>query len=130
MKVTIFLTNQNIHKAVDKGIAEVLYIKDLSMENICEKILLMMSNPKYKEKIQIYSKAFRDQKETPIQRAVWWIEWTMRHPVEVIFDGYGKQLNFLQIESVDVIGFLTVVSVLALCLILFLTGKCIRVLLG
>lgn len=129
MKMKLF-SHQNIHKAVDKGIAEVLYIKDLSLENICEKILLMMSNPKYEQKLEIYSKAFRDQKETPIQRAIWWIEWTMRHPVEIIFDGYGKHLHFLQIESVDVICFLTLVVVLVLCLIMFLTVKCICVFFG
>lgn len=102
-------------------------MKDLSLDNICEKVLLMMSNPKYKEKIQIYSNAFRDQKETPLQRAIWWIEWTMRHSNENVFEGRGKDLNFLQIESVDVIGVLTIVSGLWFCVVLFLTRKCFRV---
>lgn len=113
---------------MDKGIAEVLYIKDMSLENICEKILLMMSNPKYKKNIEIYSSAFRDRKETPLQRAVWWIEWTMRHSAGFFLDKYGKNLNFLQIESVDVIGFLSVFAGLSLCAIVFLTKKCIRIL--
>lgn len=115
---------------MDKGIAEVLYITDLSTDNICEKILLMMSTRKYKEKILIYSKAFRDRKETPLQRAIWWIEWTMRHASENVFDGYGKNFNFLQIESVDVIGLLTMVVGLSLGLAVFVMRNCFRVLFG
>ena len=94
---------------MDKGVAEVLYVKDLTVENIYVKILLMMSNPKYKKKIQMLSERFRDQKETPLQRAVWWIEWTIRNPIRNDFDGPKEDLNFLQIESVDVISFLTIV---------------------
>ncbi|KAG4078371.1 hypothetical protein HA402_013081 [Bradysia odoriphaga] len=116
----------NIHKAVDKGIAEVLYVSDISIENLCEKILLMTMNPKYKEKIRIYSNAFRDQKETPLERAVWWIEWTMRHPVQTVLQGYGRDLNFFQIESMDVIGFVTIVIGLLICGIMMLVIKCIR----
>lgn len=108
---------------MDKGIAEVLYITDLSLDNICAKILLMMSSPKYKEKIQIYSKAFRDQKETPLERAVWWIEWSMRHPLGIVFEGCGKNLNLLQIESVDVIVSLTIAGGLSFCVIMFLMKK-------
>lgn len=81
-----------------------------------------MSNPKYKKKIEVYSKAFRDQKETPLERAVWWIEWAMRQPAVNVFEGNGKNLNFLQIESVDVIASLTIVS----GIMLFVTVKCFR----
>lgn len=119
------LGNQNVHNAVDKGIAEVLYASNLTLEKICEKILLMMSNPKYKRKIQIFSNAFRDQKESPLQRAVWWIEWAMRNPS--VFNGYEQDLNFLQIESVDVISFLTVVCGFLLYVTIFLVKNLCRI---
>ncbi len=119
------MSNQNIHKAVDKGIAEVLYIKDLSLDNICEKILLMMSNPTYNEKIRKYSTAFRDRMETALERAIWWIEWTMRHPTGIVFE--EKKLNFLQIESVDVISFLTITFGLFLAVVMLLIRKCFRI---
>lgn len=111
---------------MDKGIAEVLYIKDLTLDNICEKILLMMTNPKYKKKIQIFSNAFRDQKETPLQRAIWWIEWAMRNQIGNVFEGYGGDLNFLQIESVDVISFLTVACGFLIYVTFFIAKKCFR----
>lgn len=120
------LRNQNVHKAVDRGIAEVLYVNNLSIENLCEKILHMMMNPKYKEKIRIYSDAFRDQKETPLERAIWWIEWTMRHPVKNIFQSDGNSLHFFENESMDVIGFLTIVVALLICAIVLLVIKCCR----
>lgn len=115
-----------MHKAVDKGIAEVLYVSDLTLESICEKILLLMSNPKYREKMQKFTNGFRDQKETPLQRAVWWIEWSIRNPD--VFEKYEQDLNFLQIESVDVISFLTVVCGFLLYVLIFLLKHCCRIL--
>ncbi|KAJ6636848.1 UDP-glucosyltransferase 2 [Pseudolycoriella hygida] len=115
----------NIRKAVDKGIAEVLYIKDLTLENICDKISLLMFHPKYKENIEIYSNAFRDRMETPMQRAIWWIQWAMRQPRRKVYNGNEKILNFLQIESVDVIGFLIIITLISFCTMIVLTKKCI-----
>lgn len=90
----------------------------------------MTSNPKYKENIKILSKVFRDQKETPLERAVWWIEWVMRNPFRNVFEGYGQDLNFLQIESVDVISFLTIVCGFLVYVIILITWKCFRIIFG
>lgn len=100
---------QNIHKSVDKGIAEVLYFSDLTKENLYEKLHLMLTDSKFQDNIKITSKAFKDQKETPLERAVWWIEWAIRNPKVGHFKGNGQNFNFLQIESVDVYAFLTII---------------------
>lgn len=68
----------------------------------------MLTQPKYRESIKRASAAFRDQKETPLERALWWIDWVMRNPKSNHFRS-EHNLNFLQLESFDVIVFITAV---------------------
>lgn len=100
---------------MQKGIAEQLAIKDLTSSLLTEKIHQLLSDEKYKKNILAASKVFRDQPDTPLDRGIWWIEWTLRNPNAVHFKSSGADLNFIQIQSIDVIGFLTVVlAVIAL----------------
>lgn len=100
---------QHIEKSVDKRIAESLYIKDFTRENLKTKLNSLLTNPQYGVNIQITSKAFKDQKETPLERAVWWIEWAIRNPNVSYFKGNEQNLNFLQVESADVYITLTII---------------------
>lgn len=117
---------QNIHKSVDKGIAEFLYLSDLTKENLYEKLHSMLTNPKFEENIQITSKAFKDQKETPLERAIWWIEWAIRNPNVSHFKGNRQKLNFIQIESIDVYAFLTIIFSTIVCVQLWISFKILR----
>lgn len=75
----------------------------------------------YKENIKVMSKYLKDQKELPLDRALWWIEWVLRNPNSYVVN-HGKNLNFFQIQSIDVISVLTVTA-LALTYILWLLVK-------
>lgn len=75
----------------------------------------------YKENIKIISKYFKDQKELPLDRALWWIEWVLRNPSFYVRNR-GKNLHFFQIQSIDVISFLTLI-ILVLTYIIWLSVK-------
>lgn len=105
-----------------KGVAEQLTVNDLSTSTLTEKIQLLLSDKKYKTNMVAASKAFRDQKDNPLERALWWIEWVMRNPNAVHFRSSGTDLSFIQIESIDVIAFLTLISVV-LTLVFYLILK-------
>lgn len=81
----------------------------------------MLSNPMYKENIKEISKCFRDQKELPLERAIWWIEWALRNPKSHIVNR-SKNLNYFQIQSIDVISVLTVVSLT----LMYITGIMVK----
>ncbi|KAJ6644295.1 UDP-glycosyltransferase UGT5 [Pseudolycoriella hygida] len=101
----------NIRRSVAKGVADVLYIKDLSTDTLHTKVTNLLTQSKYRKQIQLASAAFRDQKETPLERALWWIEWVIRNPNANHFRAQHN-LNFLQLESFDVIAFIIVVALL------------------
>lgn len=82
----------------------------------------MLSNPMYKENIKTISKCFKDQKEMPLDRAIWWIEWALRNPNSYMVNR-GKNLNYIQIQSIDIISVLTVISLVLIYLIWLLVKK-------
>lgn len=92
-----------------KGVAEEVIAKDLSSSALTDKIKLLLFEEKYKYNTIAASKAFRDQKETPLERGLWWIEWVLRNPDAVHFKSPASDLSFFEIQSVDVIAFLTIV---------------------
>lgn len=72
------------------------------------------------------SRAFRDQKETPLERALWWIEWAMRNPNPVHFESPATELNFIHIQSIDVIAFLTLISVMIIFALFIILRKLLK----
>uniref|UniRef100_A0A182ISD2 UDP-glycosyltransferases domain-containing protein n=1 Tax=Anopheles atroparvus TaxID=41427 RepID=A0A182ISD2_ANOAO len=71
---------RNIAKSVRAGVAEKLDLWDLSTEKIRNTVLKVLEQPKYRKAMATRSNLFRDQPDTPLARAVWWVEWALRHP--------------------------------------------------
>lgn len=58
------------------------------------------------------SKRFRDQKERPIERAAWWIEWAIRNPNADYIKSPVLELGTLCGNCYDLIAFLIVTPIL------------------
>lgn len=86
----------------------------MTTENLYNRVNVLLTESKYREQITPASVAFKDQKETPLERAIWWIDWVMRNPNSNRFESSGSDLNFLQRESVDVILFVGATVLLSL----------------
>ena len=67
------------------GIAEPIEFRTMTTEIVKEKLKLILENPKYAKNMAELSARFRDQKEKPLDRAIWWIEWVLRNPNAVDF---------------------------------------------
>lgn len=88
----------------------------MTTETIKEKLHAVLYNPKYSENAKKLSARFRDQKEKPLERAVWWIEWLLRNPNAVEFmRSPVLRLGYIVGNSYDVIA---IVSLTLLLLIL------------
>lgn len=109
-----------------KGYAEQLAIKDLTSSSLTEKIKQLLSDDKYKKNILAASKVFRDQKETPLERGLWWVEWALRNPNAVHFKSSGTDLSFIQIQSIDVIAFLTLAVVMSAFILVAILTKLLK----
>lgn len=85
------------------GIAERIYWDDLSADLLHRTVNQMLNNRNYTENIKTLSKIFRDQKESPMDRAIWWIEWILRNPKPKHLKSIGHDFNSIKLQSLDVI---------------------------
>ncbi|KAG4075278.1 hypothetical protein HA402_003069 [Bradysia odoriphaga] len=119
----------NIRRSVARGFADVLYVKDLSTELLYTKLNNLLTQPKYRESVKLASATFRDQKETPLERALWWVDWVIRNPKINHFRS-EHELNFLQVESFDVIAFVTTVLLVIVFGFVWLMKTLLRLIFG
>lgn len=92
----------------------------------------MLNDPSYAKNMKLVSDLFRDQKEPPLERAVWWIEWMLRHPNATHLQSVGFEFNLIQLQSIDVLAFIFVMIWLCLwtlkiliCFLIRLAGSLI-----
>jgi glucuronosyltransferase len=72
--------HRNTYKAVNSGFAIKINFQKLNIKIFKSTILEVFENPIYRNNVRKISERFRDQKEKPLERAVWWCEFLIRHP--------------------------------------------------
>lgn len=71
----------------------------------------VLQNPEYTMNAQRVQQLVFDQHEKPLDRAIWWIEWVLRHPTENNLQSPVIQLGYIVGNSIDVIGFSTIIFI-------------------
>ncbi|XP_052591903.1 UDP-glucuronosyltransferase 2B17-like isoform X3 [Peromyscus californicus insignis] len=96
----------NIAYMVAKGAAVALNIRTMSGSDLLNALKAVIDNPSYKEKAMWLSAIHHDQPIKPLDRAVFWIEFVMRHKGAKHLRPLAYNLTWYQYHSLDVIGFL------------------------
>ncbi|XP_047998048.1 UDP-glucosyltransferase 2 [Leguminivora glycinivorella] len=92
----------NAAKAEVDGYAKKLELQHLTSEKLYEAIKEVINLPKYKTEVKYRQTLLRDQKETPLERAVYWTEYVIRHKGAYHLQSPAKDLNFVQYYLLDV----------------------------
>lgn len=77
----------------------------------------------YTDNMSVRSKRFRDQPEKPIERAVWWIEYILRHPDPVHLKSPVPKLGFLRSNLFDIV---LAVGFIACLMIMIIARMCLK----
>uniref|UniRef100_A0A182FZT7 UDP-glycosyltransferases domain-containing protein n=1 Tax=Anopheles albimanus TaxID=7167 RepID=A0A182FZT7_ANOAL len=93
---------RNLGKSVRAGVAEKIDLGDLSTEKIRNTVLKVLETPSYRQAMKVRSSLFRDQETPPLERAIWWIEWALRHPNAKTIQSPTLQLGPWRSELYDV----------------------------
>ncbi|KAF2366601.1 UDP-glucuronosyl/UDP-glucosyltransferase [Trinorchestia longiramus] len=104
----VFDQYSNAVKVVRKNLGLQLDWYTVTADQIVESINTLVNDSSYAERLRKLSAVLQDQKETPAERAVWWIEYVIRHQGAPHLQYPGKKLHFLQYICADVMLFLTV----------------------
>ncbi|XP_054584587.1 UDP-glucuronosyltransferase 2B31-like isoform X3 [Eptesicus fuscus] len=123
----------NIAHMKTKGAAVRLDFNTISSTDLLNALKTVINDPSYKESALKLSRIHHDQPVKPLDRAVFWIEFVMRHKGAKHLRPAAHDLSWFQYHSLDVIGFLlacvaTATFVITKCVLfccrkLFKTGK-------
>lgn len=109
------------------GFAEEIDFRIMTTELIKEKLQKVLEDPKYTENAKKLSVRFRDQKEKPLDRAIWWIEFLLRNPNADHMKSPVLRLGFFSGNSFDIIVFITLGTLsfllFAIILLAFYTSR-------
>ncbi|KAJ1520344.1 hypothetical protein ONE63_004542 [Megalurothrips usitatus] len=86
----------------------------------------VINNPRYRENMQRVKQTLRDQKETPLERAVWWVEYVARTGGAKHLRSPALRLRWYELWMLDVLA----AAAAAVAIALWGLGFCVRVLRG
>lgn len=98
-----------------------------SLNTICKfwilnKQIIALSHFSYAKKISAMSRGFRDQKEKPLDRAMWWIEWVIRNPNSNYMKSPVLKQGIIAGNCYDIIALVAFIIFL-ICFVIF---KCLK----
>ncbi|XP_076993273.1 UDP-glucuronosyltransferase 2A1 isoform X4 [Tamandua tetradactyla] len=110
----------NIAHMKAKGAAVDVNMNTMTSADLLRALRTVINEPSYKENAMRLSSIHHDQPVKPLDRAVFWIEFVMRHKGAKHLRPAAHDLTWLQYHSLDVMGFLLACVVTAI----FLITKC------
>ncbi|XP_027558990.1 UDP-glucuronosyltransferase 1-1-like isoform X4 [Neopelma chrysocephalum] len=110
----------NAKRVESRGAGLTLNILEMTSQDISTALKAVINDKKYKENIQRLSDLHLDRPIHPLDLAVHWVEFVMRHKGAPHLRPAAHDLNWVQYHSLDVLAFLLVVLLLSL----FISFKC------
>ncbi|KAM5272475.1 UDP-glucuronosyltransferase 2B31-like [Ctenodactylus gundi] len=110
----------NIVHIKAKGAAIRLDFITMSSTDLRNALKTVINEPSYKENAMRLSRIHHDQPVKPLDRAVFWIEFVMRHKGAKHLRVAAHDLSWFQYHSLDVLGFLLA----CVATVIFITSKC------
>lgn len=78
----------------------------------------------YRQTVKKLSSVFLDQPNKPLDRAVFWVEYVLRHKGAVHLRSAARNLNYIQYFSLDVIAVFLVIIIVDILILKALLKKC------
>ncbi|KAF5282234.1 hypothetical protein FQR65_LT14402 [Abscondita terminalis] len=101
----------NVANAELNGFAKAVFFNDLTEESFEKAITEVLSNPKYAENAKRKSKIMHDQPMKPLDTAMFWIEYVLRHNGAPHLKTSALDLCWFQMYSLDVLAFTLILLV-------------------
>ncbi|XP_029167357.1 UDP-glucuronosyltransferase 2A1-like [Nylanderia fulva] len=120
-----FYADQKFNVALleHKGVAVRLNINnDLSTESVLDAFNKILYNESYTKNMKQLSSEYRDRPVPPLDLAVWWIEYAVRHPNGNLASPLRSQ-SWVEQNLIDIYGFLLLNLIIILSVILFILKK-------
>ncbi|KAM4577438.1 UDP-glucuronosyltransferase 2A2-like [Odontesthes bonariensis] len=108
----LFDQPDNFFRMGARGVAKVLDIATVNKDIFLEALKEVLYEPSYQEKMKKLSSLHRDQPMKPMDRAMFWIEFVMRHKGAAHLRTESYKMSMIQYHSIDVMAFLLAIMLL------------------
>ncbi|XP_072759513.1 UDP-glucosyltransferase 2-like [Anoplolepis gracilipes] len=112
----------NVALLVHKGTAVQVDIKTLSKESVLGAFEEILYNESYTKNMKKLSSEFRDRPVPPLDLAVWWIEYAVRHPHGSLESPLRSQ-SWVEQNLIDIYAFLLFILIIILLIVIFVLKK-------
>ncbi|XP_063921406.1 UDP-glycosyltransferase UGT5-like [Zophobas morio] len=113
----------NMARAKSNGVASVVSFSKLSEETLFEAVNETLKNPSYRNNAKRLSSMIKDRPIQPLELAMYWIEYTMRHS-GMTFKPSSLYLYWFEMYMVDIACFLLINSLVVFLVIFGLMRIC------
>ncbi|KAB0791965.1 hypothetical protein PPYR_13926 [Photinus pyralis] len=122
MIVIPFLGDQpfNGKKVEDKGFGLTFEYSTLTKPKFKAAILEVINNPKYRESIREMTEVAKDLPMDPLEQAVWWTEYVIRHKGAKHMKSRSVNVPYYQYFLLDIVAFLLAFIILLFFLLRFI----------
>ncbi|KAJ1520340.1 hypothetical protein ONE63_004538 [Megalurothrips usitatus] len=122
-----FMVDQHgyAEKVERMGLGRRVAYTNITEDSFYEALADVIDNPRYRENMRSVQRALLDQKETPLERAVWWIEFAARSGGAPHLRSPALRLRWYELWMLDVLA----AGALCAALAVWLTARAVRALL-
>ncbi|XP_059481176.1 UDP-glucosyltransferase 2-like [Neocloeon triangulifer] len=113
----LFDQHKNAETVINAEVGVKMKYSDFTKERFDAAIKEVLNNPRYKSNAARRSEIAKDSLHTPLEEAIFWVEYVIRHKGAKHLRPAGQHLNWIQLHSIDVIAFLLAPVLLILLLI-------------
>ncbi|XP_013856438.1 UDP-glucuronosyltransferase 2B10 [Austrofundulus limnaeus] len=109
-----------------KGVAANVDFNSMTIEDLRNAINTVINDESYKENALRLSRIHHDRPMSPLDEAVFWIEFTMRHKGAKHLRVQAHELTWYQYHSLDVLSFLLTVVLLLIFIFIKTCSFCFQ----
>lgn len=103
----------------------VLQWEELTVETIVNAVHELTNNQKYRDRVVGVSRRMKAQKETGLNRAIWWVEYIIDHGKDYLRFS-GAELSLSQYLLLDILGIITVLTAIIGGIFIFLARSVLK----
>lgn len=94
--------HQNGHKVERDGIGLLQSMKDITAESFMNAVQSVLSNATIYENVKMKSEIFRSNQNTPLDNAIWWIEYVIKFKGAPHIQSAARDMSWFRYLSLDI----------------------------
>ena len=111
-------------EAVNNNVGVRLEWHGMTEDTLEQALLEVLTNPQYQSAVDQLSDLIMDQPQHPLDRAVWWLEYLLRHPHNTNMKPHTHNLYWFQYFLLDILAVLLLTLTAVIILVVKLLKCC------